>query len=160
MAEDKAACIGYLIIEELAEVLHVHLVLLGVNNCGKAVKLNIMSVDVLNCADNIAELAYAGRLDKDTVGSVVRKHLFKSLAEITYETAADTARVHFGYLNTCVLKETTVDTDLTEFIFDKNELFALIALLYELFYESGLSRTEKARKDCDFCHVNNTSFIF
>jgi hypothetical protein len=91
MAEYETACVGYLIIEELAEVLHVHLVLLCVNNCGKAVKFNIMSIDVLNCADNIAELAYAGRLDKDTVGSIVCKHLFKSLAEIAYETATDTA---------------------------------------------------------------------
>ena len=91
VAEYKAACIGYLIIEELAEVLHVHLVLLSVNNSCEAVKLNIVSVNILNSADNVAELANARRLDKDTVRSVISKYLFESLAEVSHETATDTA---------------------------------------------------------------------
>ncbi len=129
VAEDKAACIGYLIIEELAEILHIHLVLLCVNNCSEAVKLYVMSVDVLNSADNVAELANARGLDKDTVWSIVCKDLFQSLAEVSHETAADTARVHFGYLNTCVLQKTAVNAYLTKLVLDKHQLFALVALL-------------------------------
>ena len=155
VAEDKAACIGYLIVEELAEVLHVHLVLLCVNNCSEAVKLHIVSVDVLNSADNVAELANARGLDKDTVGSIVCKDLFQSLAEVSHETAADTARVHFGYLNACVLKESAVNAYLTELVLDKHQLFALVALLNELLYKSGLSCAQKARENSYFCHVKH-----
>ena len=103
MAEYKAACVCYLIIEELAEVLHIHLVLLCVHNCCEAVKLHIVSVDILNCADNVTELADARWLNKDTVGSIVCKDLLQSLSEVTDKTAADTARIHFGYLHACVL---------------------------------------------------------
>ena len=85
MAEDKAARIGYLIVEELAEVLLVHLALLCVNNCRKAVELHIVSVYVLNCSYDIAELSDAGGFYEDTVGSIVRKHLFKSLSEVAHQ---------------------------------------------------------------------------
>ena len=91
VAEDNTACIGYLVVEEFAEILVVHLALLCIDNSCEAVELDIVGVNVLNSADNVAELAYARGLDKDTVGSVVSKHLFESLAEVAYERAADTA---------------------------------------------------------------------
>ena len=82
MAEYKAACIGYLVVEELAEVLLIHSALLGINYCGEAVKLHIVCVDVLYSLDNVAELTNARWLDKDTVGLVLFKHLHQSLSEI------------------------------------------------------------------------------
>ena len=101
------------------------------------------------------EIRTVGRLDKDTVGSIVCKDLFQSLAEVSHETAADTARVHFGYLNACVLKESAVNAYLTELVLDKHQLFALVALLNELLYKSGLSCAQKARENSYFCHVKH-----
>ena len=83
MTEYDTACISYLIIEEFTEILLVHLALLSVNNSCEAVKLNIVCINILYCTDNVAELTYAGRLDKNTVRSVVCKHLFKSFSEIS-----------------------------------------------------------------------------
>ena len=85
MAEDNAACVLYLIVEEFAEILVVHLALLGVNDRSEAVELNVVSVDVAYSVDDVAELAYARGLDEDAVGVVLVKHLHESLAEVTDE---------------------------------------------------------------------------
>ena len=60
MAENQAACIGNLIVEELAEVLLIHLAFLRIDNSCKAVQLDTFHVEILHSADNIAELADAG----------------------------------------------------------------------------------------------------
>ena len=85
VAEDNTACIGYLVVEEFTEILVVHLALLCVNNGGEAIEFNVVSIYVLNSADNVAEFAYAGGLDEDAVGSVVLEDLFESLSEIADE---------------------------------------------------------------------------
>ena len=85
MAEDNTACIGYLVIEEFAEILVVHFALLSVNNGSKAVENDIMCIDILYCTDNIAEFSNAGRLNKYAVGSVISKDLLKRLSEISYQ---------------------------------------------------------------------------
>ena len=80
------------------------------------------------------------------------KNLNESLGEIADKRAADTARVHLGDLNACILKETAVDTDLTELIFYKNELFAHVRFLDELLDKSGLTCAKKAGKNIYFRH--------
>ena len=57
MAENETACVCDLVIEEFAEILHVHLVFFSINNSCETVKFNIVSVDVLYCTDNVAEFA-------------------------------------------------------------------------------------------------------
>lgn len=146
MAENKAACVSYLIIKEFTKILHIHLVFLSVNNCCKAVEHNVMRINILYCANYVAELSDTGRLNEDTVGSVVCKNFFKSLAKVSDKAAANAAGVHFSDLNACVLKESAVNSYLSEFIFDKHKLFALIALSDELLYKCSLSGTEKSRK--------------
>ena len=74
-AEDNCACIFYLIAEEFAEILEVHLALLGINNGRKAVECNIVALKLFNSANNIAEFANAGRLDNNSVRSKFVKHL-------------------------------------------------------------------------------------
>ena len=54
-------------------------------------------------AADIAELADAGGLDDDAVGSKLLQYLLESLAKITYQRAADAAGVHFGDSNTGIL---------------------------------------------------------
>ena len=85
VAEYNAACISYLIVEEFTEILVVHFALLRVHYGGKAVQLHVMGVDILYCAYNVAELAYAGGLDEYAVGSVVGKHLFKGFSEVSHQ---------------------------------------------------------------------------
>lgn len=85
MAEDKAACIGYLVVEELTEILLIHLALSSINNSCETVQYNIVCVDILHCLDNIAELAHARWLYEYTVGLVGIKHLDKCLAEIAHQ---------------------------------------------------------------------------
>ena len=144
MAENYAACVCYLVIEEFTEILLIHLALLCVYNCCESVEDYIVCIDVLYSTDNVAEFSYTGRLDEDTVGVILFKHLFESLAEITYKAAAYTAGVHLSDLDACVLEESAVYTDLTEFIFDEDEFFVVIAFFYELFDKGGLSCTEEA----------------
>ena len=144
MAEDKAACICYLIVEEFAEVFLIHLALLSVNDCCEAVELDIVSVDIAHSVYNVAELADAGGLDEYAVGLVFSKHLFKRFAEVSNERAADAAGVHFCYFDAGVLEEAAVNAYLTEFVLDKHELFAFIALVYELLDKSGLTGSEES----------------
>ena len=152
MAEDKAACIGDLVVEEFAEVLLIHLALLGVNNGGEAVELNVVSVDVLYRADDVAELADARGLDEDAVGVVLVEHLHERLAEVADERAADAARIHLGYLDAGVLQEAAVNAYLTELVLDKHELFAMVALSYQLLDERGLTGSEKAGENGYLSH--------
>ena len=155
MAEDDAACIGYLVVEEFTEVLLIHLALLCVYDSSKAVELYIVSVYILNSTDNVAELAYAGGLDEDTVRSVVCQYLFQSLSEVTYQRAADASGVHFSYFDTGFLKKTAVDTDVTELILDEHQLFAVISLFYQLFDEGGLSGSEETGENCYLSHIKH-----
>ena len=152
VAQNKAARVGYLVVEEFAEVLHIHLVLLRVNNRSKAVELNIVHIYVLHRSDNVAELADTGGFDKHAIGPVLTDNLFERGLEIADKAAADTAGVHFGYLNAGILQKSAVNADLSEFVLDKHELFALVAFGYQLLYESCFSRSEKSRKNCDLCH--------
>ena len=58
MTEYQTACIGDLIVKKFTKVLLIHFTLFGINNGCKAVELNIVSINVFNCSDNIAELSY------------------------------------------------------------------------------------------------------
>ena len=122
--EQDSACVRDLVLEELAEVLEVHLGLERVNDGDEAVELNV-KVRVLNRCDNVGELADAGRLDEDAVGVILVDDVVQRLAEITDERAADAACVHLVDNDACVLEEAAVDADLAELVLDQNDLFAL-----------------------------------
>ena len=107
---------------------------------------------VLNCLDYVGKLAYSGGLDENTVGSILVDYLFQSNCEISYERATDATGIHFVDLNSRLCKESTVDSDLTEFVLYENDLFSVVCFFNELFDKSGLSRSEKARKNIDLCH--------
>ena len=159
MAEDKAACVGYLIVEELTEVLLVHPALLGIDYRGEAVQLHIVCVDILHSLDDIAELADTRGLDKDTVGLVLLQHLHQSLAEIAHQRAAYAARIHLGDLNARILQKAAVDTYLTELVLDEDELLILISLCDELLYQRGLACAQEAAEYGYLCHFNTLSFL-
>ena len=54
--------------------------------------------------------------------------------------------------DTGVFHKAAVDADLTEFIFNEHQLFALVGRGDEFFDERGLARAQESGKNCDFCH--------
>ena len=65
--------------------------------------------------------------------------LFQSLAEITDQTAADAAGVHFIDLHTGVFEETAVNADLAELVLDQHDLLTLVSLLDQLLDQRRLA---------------------
>ncbi len=150
--KDDSGRIFYLIAVKFRKVLHIHLALACVDHRAKSRDRKIVTVRVFDCLDNVGKLTDARRLDNDSVG---RKFLFdlrKRLAEITDERATDAARVHLGNFNAGLLEKSAVDSDLTELVFDKNDLLSRISFLDELLNKRGLSRAEEARIYIYFCH--------
>ena len=154
VAEHDTSRVLNLIIEELTEVLHVHLALVSVNDGGKAVENCALCVCILNRFDNVGELTNARGLDKYAVGSVFVDNLLKRYRKVANKRATDTSRVHFVDLDACLGEKTAVDTDLTEFVLDKDQLFAVVCFFYKLFDKSCLSCAEKAGKYVDFSHFS------
>ena len=152
MAEYNTACMLYLVIKELTKVLHIHLALTGINNNCIAIKLYLVCFNGANCLHNIAELTNTRGLYKHSVGVVLTNDLAKRIAKVTNKRAADTARIHLGDVYSRVLQKAAVYTDVTKLILNKNKLFTLVSLFYELVDKSSLSRTEKARNYIDLCH--------
>ena len=151
--QNDAAGMTDLIVEKLTEVLHIHLALVGIGHGGETVEDGLLHLQTLHSADHVGQLTHAGGLDEDAVGMVLLQHLTQCLAEIAHQTAADAAGVHFGDLNAGILQKTAVNADLTEFILDEHQLFALIGFFNELFDQRGLASAQKAGKNINFGHV-------
>ena len=66
VAEDYSICAFYLIIEEFAEVLHIHLAFLCINYCSCRVESDIVKLKVVYSLDNVGKLAHARGLDDDS----------------------------------------------------------------------------------------------
>ena len=88
-AEDYAVCELDLVVEELAEVLHIHLCLLGVDYGGETVQVNLLISEPLYCKDDIAQFSDSGWLYEYPVRMELGYDLFKGYPEISDETAAD-----------------------------------------------------------------------
>ena len=150
--EDDGARVLDLVVEELAEVLHVHPALVGIDHGRKAVEHQLIGLHALHRADDVAELADARGLDEDAVGVKLREHLLQRVGKVTHEAAADAAGVHLVDLHAGVLEEAAVDGDLAELVFDQHDLFTRVRLGDQLFDQRGLASTEKAGENINFCH--------
>ena len=103
-AEDYSLCVLDLVVEELTEVLHVHLALNCVNYRDEVIYGDACLLgNIRDGLDNVRELAYARRLDDDAVGFELLHNLYKRPAEIADQGAADAARIHLGDLDAAVL---------------------------------------------------------
>ena len=142
--EDNTGRVAYLVVIELAKVLHIHFAFCNIGDGGKAVEDAVLAVNLLNSLDNIRELTYARGLNDNSVGVKLVEHTAECLCKIAYKRAADTARVHLGNLYAGILKKSSVNAYLAKLILDKNNPLARICFLNQLLYERGLSRTEKA----------------
>ena len=154
--EDYRRCVSNLVVVELTEVLHIHLALINVRNGGKAVKHCTVLLRGLCRADNVRKLAYTRGLNDNSVGLVLVEHLCKCGSEIADERTANATRVHLRDLDACVCQKSAVNADLTELVFDKNNLFTCVCFLYKLFNKRSFSRAEKAGKNIYFRHFSNS----
>ena len=77
--EDDTGCVGNLIVIEFTEVFHIHLALVNVCDSGEAIEHSVCVIYRLNRLDNVRELSYAARLDNNSVGVELVKHLCERL---------------------------------------------------------------------------------
>ena len=152
MRKHDCRSVSNLIVIKLAEVLHIHLALINISNSGKAIKNSTVLLSSLCRTNNVGKLTNARGLDNNSVGIVFLEHLNKCLGKIAHKRAADTTRVHLGDLNTCIGKETTVNTDFTEFVLNKNNLLACICFFNQLLDKGSLACSKKAGKYINLCH--------
>jgi len=144
VAQDQAACIGDLVVKELAEVLLIHLALLGIYHSREAIQLHPLCVEILHGTDDVAQLAHTGRLDQNAVGVILLQHLLQCLAEIAHKAAANTAGVHLGDLHAGILQKSAVNADLTKLVLDQHQLLSGICLSNQLLDERGLASAQKS----------------
>ena len=90
-AEDDSSGMLDLVIKELTKVLHVNFALGRISHGDKGVQLNIMVVQTLHSSDDVRQLTYAGRLDKDTVGMELGQNLLQCLPKVTHQATTDAA---------------------------------------------------------------------
>ena len=161
-AEDYGSGMFDLIVEELTEVLHVHLALCNVYYGNKVINRDAcLFGNIINRSDNVRKLADARGLDDDSIGLEFVLYLNKCLSEITDKCTADTTGVKLVDRNACVFEESRIDSDLAEFVLDEYELLALVGLIDQFLDKCGLSCSEESRKNINFCHLTVllTTFI-
>ena len=158
--KDDGTGVLHLVVEEFAEVFHIHTALLSIHHHGGTAKLGLGKIEVADGTNDVAELADARRLNKNAVGGVVGDHLTERPSKITDEATADAAGVHFVDGDPRLAEKATVDPDLTELIFNENDSLTGIRLGNQLFDQGSLPRAEKAGIDINFCHGNtHSSFL-
>ena len=143
----------HLVIKEFAEVLHINLCFLGIDNGSKAVQLHMIQVKIFHRINNIGQFPYSGRLNQDPFRFKLIDNLLQCTAEISYQAAADAAGIHFIDLNTGIFQETSVNTDFSEFILDQNQLFPFICLFDQLLDQRGFAGPKKTGKNIYFNHT-------
>ena len=148
-----------LVIIELSEVLHIDLDLIGIHNRNGTAQLYILACNLFHRTDDIGQLANTGRFNDNAVGVVFINDLCQRTTKVAYQTAADTTGVHLGNIDTCFLQKASINANLTEFVFDQHKLLTLVAFGNHLFNQSGLTGTQKAGVNINFCHKNHLSFI-
>jgi len=156
--EQDGAGMLYLIVKELTKVLHIDLALHGIHYGDKAVQSQggAIVLYALYRGNHVGQFAHAGGLNDNAVGGIGVQNFLQGGAEVTHQGTADAAGVHFGDLHAGFLEETAVNANLTEFVFDQDDLFALKCLLKQFFDQSGLAGTQKAGDNVDLCHVNRS----
>ena len=148
-----------LVIVELTEVLHINLNLTGIYNRHCAVQNHILIGHLFHSRHHIGQLAHTGGFNHDPVGIVLCNHLIQSLTKIAHQAAADAAGVHFRNIDTRILQETAINTDLTKFIFDQHQFLSRITFGDHLFNQSCFAGTQKAGVYINFCHLLFHAFL-
>ena len=153
VADNDAAGIFHLVVEELAEVFHIHFALPGVDHRGEAVEHGTVGGGILHSPDDIRQLAHTGRLDEDPVRLVFCQHFGQCPAEVANQRTADAPGVHLVDLDPGLCQKAAVNTDLAELILNEHQLFPGISLGDQFLNEGCLPGSQKAGENVDLCHV-------
>ena len=148
--EDNGSRCLDLVVVELTEVLHINLDLTGIGNCHSIAQL--YTLYFFYRADDIGQLAHTGGFNDHTVRMILRDHLLQSLTKVTNQAAANTAGVHFGNIDTGILQETAVNTDLAELILDQHQLLSAVTFRDHFLNQCRFSGAQKAGINIDFGH--------
>ena len=151
--EDNGAGGLNLVVEKFAEIFHIHLALLCVYNGNGATQNHGGSfVRIADGTAHIAQLSNAGGFNDNPIRMILLYHIVKRLIKVADQRAADAAGVHLIDLYAGILQKTTVNADLTEFIFNEHQLLTLEGLLQQLLDEGGLTRTKETGNNVDSRH--------
>ena len=85
MTEQNAACIRDLIVEKLAEILHIHFALININNSNRRIQDRVIKLCRYNCFGYVTKLTDPRRLDYYSRRSIVLGDLLQRNTEITYK---------------------------------------------------------------------------
>ncbi len=152
-AQDDSRCIRDLVVEKFTKRLHLLECLLRVHHSHERTQLHIRLVLKINHGlHDIRELAHTGRLDQDAVRMELLEHLAQVLRKIAHQRAADAAGIHLRNLDAGILQETAIDTHLSEFILDQDDLLTGERLLDHFLDERGLARAQESGNNVNFCH--------
>ena len=83
---------------------------------------------------------------------ILVQHFFERLTEIAHEAAANAAGIHLGHFDAGFFQKAAVNADFAKLVFNQYQLFALISFFNQLFNERRFACTQKAGKNCNFCH--------
>ena len=121
--EHNGLCVLHLVVKELAEVLHVELRLLHVNqsDCGISRNFQLL-LDIRNRAQHIRELTDAGGLDNHAIRCILAQNFLQRGRKITDQGAADATGVHLPHFDAGVLQKAAVNADFTELVFNQHDL--------------------------------------
>ena len=143
----------YLILKKLSEILKIYPGLFTVSHRNPARHFNIhITPHSLYRPDNIRQLSNAGRLNENPVRMVLLNHLAERLTKISHKSTADASGIHLRNLNPCILQKTSVNTNLSKFIFNQHQLLPGKNLFKKQLNKRSLPRPEKARNNIYLCH--------
>ena len=124
---------------------------LGINN--RTVAVEFQTFHRFDDLQDIGQFADTGRLDHNVIGMVFVNDHLQCFLEVTLQGAADAAAVDFGHFDARFLKEAAVDTDFTEFIFYKYDVFACKNIFDQFLDQRGLAGAEKSGNNIDLSHI-------
>ena len=158
MTQNDRARVLHLIVEELTEVLHIHLAFLRIHNSRETVQLNLIIMQILHGNNHVAEFSNARRLDQYPIRGKLLDDLIQRPSEIAYQTTADAARVHLIDLHSSILQKSAVYADFAEFVLNQNDLLVTIRLFNQFFDQRRFSGSKKTGENIYFCHKKIISF--
>ena len=158
--KNDGSCSLDLIIIELTKVLHIDLYLVGIHHRYGAIQLHLIIGHFFNRCHNIGQFTHTGGFDHDAIRRIIGNYLCQSSSEIAHQAAADTSGIHFRNVDTGILQETAIDTDLAEFIFDQNQFLTCIAFRNQFLDQCGFSRSQKAGEYINFRHLQHLLYKF
>ena len=143
-AENNGSCILQLIFKELSKVSHIHLTFVHIYHGSITIQADLtVHIHILHRFDHIRQFSHTRRLDHDPIRMIGSDHFFQRSSKIPHQRTADTARIHLPDLNTRLLQKTSVNTDLSKFIFNQHYLLPLQSLRQQLFDQCSFACSQK-----------------